>query len=279
MTLSGEHLGKRFEARRGRRDQPTHTVAVDDVSFALPAGTTLGVVGESGSGKSTLARLALGLLAPSQGEVRFEGDPLTGFDRARRRAFRRAVAPVFQDPRSALNWRHSIETITTEPLVNVRDGNRRSRRERAARLLEQVHLPRRVLDQRPAELSGGMLQRVAIARALALEPRYLICDEPLSALDVSVQAGVVNLLLELQAGRGLAIMFISHDLAVVRHISDRVLVMYRGRVLEQAPAEQLYRTPRHPYTRHLLGQPDSGWDPAHPVAELPAESPVREEVS
>jgi peptide/nickel transport system ATP-binding protein len=232
---------------------PEATVAVDGVDCSIEPGQTLGVVGESGSGKSTLARLMLGLLAPSSGRIEFDGQPLDRFGRNQWRSFHRSVQPIFQDPRSSLNWRHSIESIITEPLRNFGIGPT-ERRRKAGELLEQVRLSTQILRRPTSEVSGGQLQRVAIARALALDPTYLVCDEPLSALDVSVQAGVLNLLLDLQSGRKLAMMFISHDLEVVRHVSDRVIVMYRGAVMEDAAALDLYRQPRHPYTQVLLGR-------------------------
>lgn len=195
----------------------------------------------------------LGLVKPTTGSIDFENRPLAKFGSTQWRDFRRAVQPIFQDPRSSLNWRHSIQRIITEPLENF-GYPAAERRQRALTLLEQVRLPANILRRRTFDVSGGQLQRVAIARALALDPKYLVCDEPLSALDVSVQAGVLNLLLDLQAGRNLAMMFISHDLEVVRHLSDRVIVMYRGAVMEDAPAVDLYTKPRHPYTQVLLGR-------------------------
>jgi peptide/nickel transport system ATP-binding protein len=253
MTIAVRDLSKAFPARSGGI-----TVAVNSVSFELLPGTTLGVVGESGSGKSTLARLVLCLLPPTAGTIEVDGQDVSTLGKDGLREFRRRVQPVFQDPRSALNRRHTIETIVTEPLLNYRVGNRAARRRRATELLEDVRLSADLLAKKPAELSGGMLQRVAVARALALDPTYLVCDEPLSALDVSVQAGVINLLLDLQEVRGLAMMFISHDLEIVRHVSDDVLVMFSGDVVEHAPADQLYRSAQHPYTRRLLGQEDAG---------------------
>ena len=199
MTLAGVDLVKTFE-QTGRRRTTTTTTAVQGVSFELRPAETLGLVGESGSGKSTLARIVLGLLDATSGHVEFEGRRLDSFSGADWREYRRRVQVVFQDPRSALNWRVHIEEIVTEPLRNYGTGDRRSRRARATELLEQVGVSPKLLERRPPEVSGGQLQRVAIARALALAPSYLVCDEPLSALDVSVQAGVMNLLLDLQAG-------------------------------------------------------------------------------
>jgi len=259
VSLAAVGVTKRFFLGRRWPLQAEYTIGVDGVTCEVAPGQTLGVVGESGSGKSTLARLMLGLLAPSAGRIEFEGKPLSGFGSGAWRSFRHSVQPIFQDPRSSLNWRHSIERIITEPLQNF-GQDRAERSKRAVELLEQVRLPTHILKRQTSDVSGGQLQRVAIARALALDPRYLVCDEPLSALDVSVQAGVLNLLLDLQSSRKLAMMFISHDLEVVRHVSDRVIVMYRGAVMEDATAGDFYRTPRHPYTQVLLGR-------ASPLAE------------
>jgi peptide/nickel transport system ATP-binding protein len=253
MSLAAIDVSKRFFVGRRWPFQPDYTMGVDHVTCEVEPGQTLGVVGESGSGKSTLARLTLGLLAPTGGRIEFDGRPLNDFGRGQWRAFRQAVQPIFQDPRSSLNWRHSIERIITEPLQNF-GQNSVERGHRALALLEQVRLPTQILQRQTSDVSGGQLQRVAIARALALDPTYLICDEPLSALDVSVQAGVLNLLLDLQASKKLAMMFISHDLEVVRHVSDRVIVMYRGAVMEDATAFDFYGQPKHPYTQILLGR-------------------------
>ena len=253
MSLVAQTASRHFATTRRWPLPPELTIAVDRVDCSVEPGQTLGVVGESGSGKSTLARLMLGLLEPTSGRIEFDRKPIAQFGRAQWRAFRQAVQPIFQDPRSSLNWRHSIQTIITEPLGNFGYGQE-ERIRRAHVLLEQVRLPTHILRRQTSDVSGGQLQRVAIARALALDPLYLICDEPLSALDVSVQAGVLNLLLELQSSRRLAMMFISHDLEAVRHVSDRVIVMYHGAVMEDAPAVDLYRQPRHPYTQVLLGR-------------------------
>ena len=270
MTLAAIDVSKRFLVGRHWPLKPEYTIGVDGVTCAVEQGKTLGVVGESGSGKSTLARLMLGLLAPTSGRIEFEDQPLAGYGHSQWRAFRRAVQPIFQDPRSSLNWRHSIERIITEPLQNFGQGSA-ERGRRALSLLEQVRLPTHILQRQTSDVSGGQLQRVAIARALALDPNYLICDEPLSALDVSVQAGVLNLLLDLQSSRHLAMMFISHDLEVVRHVSDRIIVMYRGAVMEDASAEDFYRRPRHPYTQVLLGRasplPEDAKTPPNPTTQ------------
>jgi oligopeptide/dipeptide ABC transporter ATP-binding protein len=253
VSLVANSVTKHFVTSNRWPLKPDFTVAVDSVDCTINPGQTVGVVGESGSGKSTLARLMLGLIEPTKGSIDFEDRPLAKFGSSQWRDFRRAVQPIFQDPRSSLNWRHSIQTIITEPLENFGQPAA-ERRRRALALLDQVRLPSNILSRRTFDVSGGQLQRVAIARALALDPKYLVCDEPLSALDVSVQAGVLNLLLDLQVGRNLAMMFISHDLEVVRHVSDRVIVMYRGAVMEDARAVDLYTKPRHPYTQVLLGR-------------------------
>jgi peptide/nickel transport system ATP-binding protein len=250
MTLSARGLRKVYP---GHSKAGGDVVAVADASFDLREGQTVGVVGESGSGKSTLGRLMLGLDAPTAGVVALGDVDLATMSRADFREFRRSVQPIFQDPRSALNWRHSIGRILAEPLVNARQP--KAMRERRVReVLDEVRLPSFVLGRRPRELSGGMLQRVAIGRALALRPRYLICDEVLSALDASVRAGIVNLLLSLQEEHQLAMLFISHDLETVRHMSDTVLVMWRGDVVESGPASDVYDHPQHEYTRYLMDE-------------------------
>jgi|HubBroStandDraft_6_1064221.scaffolds.fasta_scaffold367507_1 peptide/nickel transport system ATP-binding protein len=250
MTLVARDISKVF-AGRGRSAASVH--AVREASLELAPGQTVGLVGQSGSGKSTLARIVLGLLPPTGGQVIFDDRPTSEFGRADWARFRHQVQAVFQDPRQSLNWRLDIESIVTEPLRNYGVGDRRQRHIRAAELLDQVQVSAKLLARRPADVSGGQLQRVAIARALALAPGYLVCDEPLSALDVSVQAGIVNLLLDLQQTQGLAMLFISHDLGIVRHLSDRVLVMRRGEIVESASAEEFYAGPSHPYSRELVG--------------------------
>lgn len=254
MTITVENVSKIFSQKGARARRQVS--AVRGASFSVLPGETLGLVGESGSGKSTLARIVLGLLKPTSGSVTFNGRALDDFSKRDWAEYRHRVQAVFQDPRSSLNWRLKIEDIITEPVRNYGIGDKKSRRELAGSLLEQVNVDPKVLTRRPPDLSGGQLQRVAIARALALDPSYLVCDEPLSALDVSVQAGVLNLLLSLQESRNLAMLFISHDLGVVRHLSDRVLVMYRGEIVESASSREFYGNPRHPYSRLLLGLPD-----------------------
>jgi oligopeptide/dipeptide ABC transporter ATP-binding protein len=226
--------------------------AVDRVSLDLRPGETLGVVGESGCGKSTLARLALRLIEPSGGAVRFAGEDLLALSPAALRARRRDMQIIFQDPYASLDPRLSVGRLIAEPLVIHGVGDRARRRRRVAELLDLVGLPAEAAQRYPHEFSGGQRQRIGIARAIALEPRLVIADEPVSALDVSIQAQIVNLLLELKARLGLSYLFISHDLSVVEHVSDRVAVMYLGRVVELADAETLYRSPRHPYTQALL---------------------------
>ena len=228
--------------------------AVDGVSFAIPAGQTLALVGESGCGKSTVARLLVGLYPPSRGEVIFDGENLTiGRDPAAQRALRRRMQMIFQDPYASLNPRWKVLDIVGEPLREHRlVQGAAALQERVAALLQQVGLSPDDVGKFPHQFSGGQRQRISIARALATNAEFLVCDEPTSALDVSVQAQVLNLMKDLQAERGLSYLFISHNLAVVRHVAHSVGVMYLGRLVEQAPKAQLFSMPRHPYTRMLL---------------------------
>lgn len=226
--------------------------AAKDVSLQIPRGSTVAVVGESGSGKTTTARMLLGLIEPTSGSMRFDGKDLAKLTKAERKDFRRRVQPVFQDPYSSLNPMFTIGKIIQEPLDAYKVGTVSSRRQRVRELMDQVALPQAMLRRYPSELSGGQRQRVAIARALALEPELIVCDEPVSALDVLVQAQILELLGNLQAERGLSYLFISHDLAVVRLISDFVCVMKDGELVEAATSEEIFTNPRHPYTRKLL---------------------------
>ncbi len=246
--LSVKHLVKHF-AVEGSLDL---VQAVDDVSFDIKAGETLGLVGESGCGKSTVGRCLLRLIEPTSGEVDFEGRNIVGLSNREMQALRREMQIIFQDPYASLNPRLSIRSIVAEPLKIHGIGNKAERHARVAELLQKVGLDPKYADRYPHEFSGGQRQRIGIARALALEPKLIICDEPVSALDVSVQAQVVNLLQQLQDDLGLTYLFISHGLAVVEHISDRVAVMYLGKIVEICDAAELYFNPLHPYTKALL---------------------------
>jgi oligopeptide/dipeptide ABC transporter ATP-binding protein len=226
--------------------------AVDGVSFDLMAGETLGLVGESGCGKSTLGRLILALMPPTRGEVRFAGENLAGLSARRLKPLRRQMQIIFQDPYSSLNPRMTVGRILEEPFVIHGLGDAGQRRQWARELLEEVGLGAEHLERYPHEFSGGQRQRIGIARALALKPRLMVADEPVSALDVSIQAQILNLLAELQARHGLTYLFISHDLSVISQISDRIAVMYLGRLMELGPRQAFAQTGLHPYTQALL---------------------------
>ncbi len=244
-----KNLKTHFPVRAGVLQRPVAWVrAVDGVSFAINEGETVGLVGESGCGKTTLGRTILQLIEPTAGEVLFAGQPITN-----RRASRRHAQMIFQDPYGSLNPRMTVGNIIGEALrIHKLCANRQAERHRVAELLNAVGLSPDHARRYPHEFSGGQRQRIGIARALAVQPKFIVCDEPVSALDVSVQAQIINLLQELQEKLKLTYLFIAHDLAVVEHISDRVLVMYFGRIVEQASAAEIYRNPQHRYTQALL---------------------------
>jgi peptide/nickel transport system ATP-binding protein len=250
--LVAADLTKSYRSPHGMPWRRAEYRAVDGVSFRLRRAHTLAIVGESGSGKSTLARMVLGLLAPTSGRVTFDDRDVAAMNRRDALAFRRRVQPVFQNPYSSLDPMYTVFRTIEEPLRIHRVGDRRERRAAVRELAERVALPLSVLDRRPRELSGGQRQRVAIARALALRPDVVVCDEAVSALDVLVQAQILELLAELKDALGLSYLFISHDLAVVRQIADEVLVMQAGRVVEHAPTDEVFTEPREDYTRQLL---------------------------
>lgn len=235
------------------RRQVDHIKAVDDVSFCVEAGQTVGLVGESGSGKSTIGRTLLRLTPATAGSVRFNGQDILAMSEKDFRPLRREMQMIFQDPFGSLNPRMTVLSIVGEALeIHFPKMTRAERRDRVVDLLRQVGLKAEMLHRYPHEFSGGQRQRIGIARALAVEPKFIVCDEPVSALDVSVQAQIVNLLQDLQEQLGLTYLFIAHDLAVVEHISDHVLVMYQGKIVESASAEAIYESPQHEYTRKLL---------------------------
>lgn len=230
----------------------TYLYAVDDVSFNLKAGETLGLVGESGCGKSTLARSILKLVEPTGGQILFQGQDITHYSHKQMIPLRKDIQIIFQDPMDSLNARHTIGAILEEPYVIHNMGDTKQRREWVIALLEKVGLPLDAIDKYPHEFSGGQKQRIGIARAIALKPKIIVCDEAVSALDMSVQAQIMNLLLSLQKELQLALIFIAHDLSVVKHISDRVAVMYLGKIVELTSAQRLYETPLHPYSQALI---------------------------
>ncbi|MFN7979137.1 MAG: oligopeptide/dipeptide ABC transporter ATP-binding protein [Vicinamibacterales bacterium] len=251
--LQVEGLVKHFPIHGGLLGRVVGQVrAVDGVSFAIPKGAVLGLVGESGSGKTTVGRLVLRLLEATAGTVTFDGTDVRALDRTALRRFRRRMQIVFQDPYASLNPRESVRAMLQHALALHDIGTPADRAARSVALLEQVGLAAGHLDRYPHEFSGGQRQRLVIARALAVQPEFLVADEPVSALDVSIQAQVVNLLADLKDRFGLTMLFIAHDLAVVEHVCDHVAVMYLGRIMEAAPADALYARPRHPYTQALL---------------------------
>ena len=278
ILLEADKLTKHFALRRGLfRSDPGAVRAVDGVSFSIEAGRTLGVVGESGCGKSTTAKLVLKLEEPTAGEIRFEGRALHTLDADGLRQYRRSVQAVFQDPFASLNPRMRVDSIIAEPLITNEKIDKRQARDRVGKLLDMVGLPARSADLFPHEFSGGQRQRIAIARALALSPKLVVLDEPVSALDVSIRAQILNLLVDLQRDLGLAYLFIAHDLAAVAHMSHTIAVMYLGQLVEYGPAKTVASDPKHPYTQALFSaalpsHPDESRDEIILTGEVP--SPV-----
>ncbi len=253
LVLDVRNLKKHFPVRKGLLRKTTgYVYAVDGVSFSIPKGQTLGLVGESGCGKSTVARAVIRLIEPTSGEVRIMGRDILTLTKDEMRASRRQAQIIFQDPFSSLNPRMSAGEIVGEPLLVHGIGNKHERDERVAALFDRVGLRATQMNSLPHQFSGGQRQRIGIARALALDPQLIIGDEPVSALDVSIQAQVINLLMDLQEEKNLSYLFIAHDLAVVEHISHRVAVMYLGRIVEHAEKRALFSSPQHPYTEALL---------------------------
>jgi len=250
--LEVRHLSKAFSRRDGLLGRAFTVAAVDDVSFSIERGETFGLVGESGSGKTTTGRCILRLVEPTSGEIVFDGRDVRALSRHELRRARRDMQIVFQDPYSSLNPRMRVESIVEEPLIIHRLGSKAERRARVRELFELVGLNPDHLSRYPSEFSGGQRQRVGLARALALNPSFLIADEPVSALDVSVQAQVVNLLMDLRQRLKLTYLFIAHDLRLVEHICGRVAVMYLGKIVEMGETAKLFASPQHPYTRALL---------------------------
>ena len=252
--LSVKNLKIHFPVRGGWLGRSTDVIkAVDNVSFDVAEGSTVGLVGESGSGKSTVARALLKLTPVTSGSVSYRGLDVLPMPESEFRPLRKEMQMVFQDPIGSLNPRMTVEAILGEPLqIHFNEKSREERREVSAELLKKVGLPENALQRYPHEFSGGQRQRIGIARALAVKPRFLICDEPVSALDVSVQAQILNLLKDIQAELDLTLLFIAHDLAVVRHMSDHIVVMHHGKVVEQGDADEICENPRHDYTQKLL---------------------------
>lgn len=251
--LEVKHLKKHFPIKGGVFSKTIgYVYAVDDINFTLEKGETLGLVGESGCGKSTTGRTILRLIEPTDGAIYFEGQDITALDKSAMRALRREMQIIFQDPYASLNPRMTVGSIIGEPLEIHKIAKGSEKQERVASLLQKVGLRAEDMRKYPHEFSGGQRQRIGIARALALNPKLIVCDEPVSALDVSIQAQVINLLEDLQAEFGLSYLFIAHNLNVVEHISNRVAVMYLGQIVELASDEELYRNPQHPYTEALL---------------------------
>ncbi len=279
-VLSVRDLSVTFDVRRAGSwpwTPPRKLHAVSDVSFDLAPGECLGIVGESGSGKSTLARAIVGTIPSSNGKIMFEDVDLANMDPRQRRVHRRDVQMIFQDPLAALNPRMTVGEIIAEPLITHEpQTSRKEVKARVGALMDRVGLLPNLINRYPHEFSGGQCQRIGIARALILNPKLVICDEPVSALDVSVQAQVINLLMELQRDMGLSMVFIAHDLSVVKHISDRTLVLYLGRVMELADSHNLTTAPEHPYSQALISSvpiPDPVLERARPRPILEGELP------
>lgn len=258
------HLKKYFHTPAGLLH------AVDDLSFDIQKGSTLGVVGESGCGKSTLGRTLLCLDPPTEGEILFEGQNLAKLKKKEMKAVRPKIQMVFQDPYSSLNGRMTVQQLILEPLlVNKLCKSKEEAYRRVEEIMDTVGLAKRLISAYPHELDGGRRQRIGIARALILNPQFVVCDEPVSALDVSIQAQILNLLMDLQEEMGLTYLFITHDLSVVRHISDEIMVMYLGKCVEKAEAKEIFRNPMHPYTKALLGSiPIPSVESCHKQREL-----------
>ena len=278
--LSVRNLSVTFDVRKHGAwpwTPPRKLQAVSEVSFDIQPGECLGIVGESGSGKSTIARAVVGTIPSSGGNIFFEGADLANMDPRERRVHRRDVQMIFQDPLAALNPRMTVGEIIAEPLITHEPKTpRKEVKKRVGELMERVGLLPNLINRYPHEFSGGQCQRIGIARALILKPKLLICDEPVSALDVSVQAQVINLLMELQRDMGLSMVFIAHDLSVVKHISDRTLVLYLGRVMETADSHKLTTLPEHPYSQALIASvpiPDPVLERARPRPILEGELP------
>ena len=246
ILLDVQHLKKYFNVAGGQLH------AVDDVSFTLERGKTLGIVGESGCGKSTTGRAILRLIEPTSGSVYFEGQDISKLNKEEMRKLRKDIQIIFQDPFSSLNPRQTVSQTIEEPLKIHGMKNKAERQARVRELMETVGLAERLANAYPHELDGGRRQRIGIARALAMNPKFIVCDEPVSALDVSIQAQILNLMKEIQRKQGITYIFITHDLSVVNHFSDDIAVMYLGRMVEKAPAEALFEEPLHPYTKALL---------------------------
>ena len=277
--LTVKNLVKRFPIRGGVLGNEVASVkAVSDVSFEIKKGETLGLVGESGCGKSTLGRCILRLIEPTSGQIIFKGQDITRLSASELRKLRRNMQIIFQDPYASLNPRMTVEEIIGEPLdIHKICRTKAERRAKIERLLDLCGLRREAISRYPHEFSGGQRQRICIARALAVEPEFLVCDEPVSALDVSIQAQIVNLMQDLQKELGLTYLFIAHDLKVVEHISNRVAVMYLGKVAEMAQAEELYAHPKHPYTRALLSAipiPDPNYQKERIILRGDVPSPI-----